>query len=1125
VITCPNCGTENPPTNRFCGACGTPLDPNGRVARTERRMVTVLFADLVGFTPLTAARDPEEVREMLSVYFERSQEIVERFRGTVEKFIGDAVMAWWGAVEAREDDAERAVRAALELVDMVSTLGSELGLPDLALRAGVLTGEAAVGNGAGNQGVVVGDMVNTASRLQSIAEPGTVVVGESTRNLVAEAIEFRSLGEHQVKGKDQPIAAYQALCVIAQRGGRGRAEGIEPPFTGRVEEMRLIKDQLHATGREQRGRLVSIVGDPGIGKSRLSWELQKYIDGIADPIYWHQGRSPSYGEGIAFWSVGEMVRSRAGIAADSDDKTKSRVKLRTAVAEYVPSEEERSWVEPRLAALIGLDEMPPGDRNELFAALRTFFYRVAERGTVVMLFDEFQRADVAVHEFITELVDRANRHPVLVITLARTDLLERFPSWGSGRRNTVAVHLAPLTDGEMGRLIAGMVPGIPDHAVEAIAERAAGIPLYAVEFVRMLLATGDLVREGDAYLLKGDLSRLAVPDSLAAVIGARLDRLNPADRELVQDAAVLGQAFTLKGLAVLRGVTPLELETPLRALVQKELFFIDEDPLSADRGRYRFVQSLIREVAYGRLSRGDRHVRHRQVAEYFAGLDDPEIAGRVARHFLAAHETAPAGTEDLLEKGRAALIRAANRASELRSHSQALALYRQALSLAKSTAERAPILIKASAAASWGGDLEEAIELGREAITVMEELGDSNGCYQACTTLAFVLNSYFRSDEAVELLEPLYSEIDQFDTAAKVSLGLEMSRAHMLHQMPDKAIEVADRVLPHAERLVTPGALVDGIVSKATALADVGRYLEAEATLAGAARLAEQHGLHPQALRALNNLSVIQASNDPQAAQRTADAHWELTQKYGGLGWLERARTDRAWQLPAMGRFDEALEILDAIEVEHLPPFQQGAVRSTRHYIEGMLSPKPGHGRHLLDGLSSWGEITDPQAIITIKASQALGYRDEGDWDNVWQTSYGVPVTWAVVAALGAAMRMKDAERVRLALAALDAELPPGRYAKGLRQIGNAALTILEGGAETGAAAFAEGLDLLAKLVLPMELADWQTVFATLTGFDQPAALEAATAAQEWISSVGAHGLERMWSDGLPRNPMVERAG
>jgi hypothetical protein len=289
--------------------------------------------------------------------------------------------------------------------------------------------------------------------------------------------------------------------------------------------------------------------------------------------------------------------------------------------------------------------------------------------------------------------------------------------------------------------------------------------------------------------------------------------------------------------------------------------------------------------------------------------------------------------------------------------------------------------------------------------------------------------------------------------------------------------------------------------------------------------LAEQHGLHPQALRALNNLSVIQASNDPQAAQRTADAHWELTQKYGGLGWLERARTDRAWQLPAMGRFDEALEILDAIEVEHLPPFQQGAVRSTRHYIEGMLSPKPGHGRHLLDGLSSWGEITDPQAIITIKASQALGYRDEGDWDNVWQTSYGVPVTWAVVAALGAAMRMKDAERVRLALAALDAELPPGRYAKGLRQIGNAALTILEGGAETGAAAFAEGLDLLAKLVLPMELADWQTVFATLTGFDHPAALAAATAAQEWISSVGAHGLERIWSDGLPRDPMVERAG
>jgi len=319
--------------------------------------VSVLFADLVSFTTFSEHRDSEEVRSMLTVYFERSKEIIARYGGEIDKFIGDAVMGVWGAVEAHEDDAERATRAALDLVEMVSELGAEIGVDELALRAGVLSGETAVGPGGNEKGLVVGDLVNTASRLQSIAPPGGVFVGASTRDLIATNIETRHAGEHEVKGKDIPVAAFEALRVISDPSKRAAHELLEGPFVGRDDELRLLKDQLHATGREGRARLVSIVGEGGIGKTRLAQELSRYIDGIVELIYTHHGRSPSYGDGVTFWALGEMVRQRAGIA-ESDDPVKARMRLRTMVTEYVPDDEDQKWIEPRLAGLIGLADMP-----------------------------------------------------------------------------------------------------------------------------------------------------------------------------------------------------------------------------------------------------------------------------------------------------------------------------------------------------------------------------------------------------------------------------------------------------------------------------------------------------------------------------------------------------------------------------------------------------------------------------------------------------------------------------------------------------------------------------------------------------------------------------------------------
>ena len=313
----------------------------------ELRLVTVLFADLVGFTTLAEGRDPEQIRDLLGRYFEIARDVVERYGGTIEKFIGDAVMAVWGAPIARENDAERAVRAALDLLAVIPQLGA-----GIAARAGLLTGEAAVTIGALGQGMVAGDLVNTASRLQAAAAPGTVLVGEATMHAAAAAIAFAPAGEQLLRGKSAPVPAWVAKRVVAEVGGRNRAEGLEAPFVGRDDELQMLKDLFHSTSRDRRPRLVSVVGSAGIGKSRLAWEFNKYMDGLVEEVWWHSGRSPAYGEGIPLWALGEMVRSRCGLL-ETDDEATTRAKVAGTLARFVPEEADRRWIEPALLALLG----------------------------------------------------------------------------------------------------------------------------------------------------------------------------------------------------------------------------------------------------------------------------------------------------------------------------------------------------------------------------------------------------------------------------------------------------------------------------------------------------------------------------------------------------------------------------------------------------------------------------------------------------------------------------------------------------------------------------------------------------------------------------------------------------
>jgi len=809
ATSCPNCGAANLPAAKFCSECATPL--GGGLPRpalgaavvvapdavAERRVVSVLFADLVGFTSYSEGRDSEEVRELQTRYFELVREIIGRYGGTVEKFIGDAVMAMWGAPVAREDDAERAVRAALDLVDAVRTLG-----PGIQVRAGILTGEATVTLGATDQGMVAGDMVNTASRLQSAAAPSTVLVGEATQRAAIGAIVFEAAEDQVLKGKVSPVPAWRAVRVVAQRGGVGRSEALEAPFVGRDEELRQLKDLFHATTREGRPRLLSVFGPAGIGKSRLAWEFLKYVDGLLERVWWHDGRSPAYGDGISFWALGEMIRGRARLQ-ETDDEATTRAGIAAMLAEYVPDESERAWIEPALLSLLGIET--GAGSEQLFGAWRTFFERLAATGPVVMVFEDLHFADPGTLDFIDHVLEWSRNVPILVVTLARPELLARRPDWGAGMRSFTSIHLEPLSTEAMRELLDGLVPGLPARARDTIIGRADGIPLYAVETIRMLLAQGRIVLEDGVYRPVDDLSDLAVPETLTALIAARLDELDAADRSLVADAAVLGQSFTLAGLAAVSGEDRAGLESRLRTLVRRELLVQEVDPRSPERGQYAFVQALIREVAYNTLAKRDRKVRHLAAARFFESLETDELAGALAGHYVAAHGYAAEGPEAdaLATQARLALRGAAERAAVLGAHTQAIAFLEHALAMTGDPADRADLHQRALLSAQEILSTEASDRHALGALEARREIGDRNEI--ALATAAYSSASAIfgvHNPQALGLLQPAWEEFaDLEETPAGVALMLAMAAAYVDANDDATALAWLERLLPVSERL------------------------------------------------------------------------------------------------------------------------------------------------------------------------------------------------------------------------------------------------------------------------------------------------------------------------------------
>jgi len=919
AVGCPSCGAANEPGMRFCGQCGTPLADGvpaqaaAPQAAAERRLVSVLFADLVGFTPLSESRDPEEVRELLSRYFDRCRRLIEIYGGTVEKFIGDAVMAVWGTPVAQEDDAERAVRTALDLVAAVAALGEEVGA-DLQARAGVLTGEAAVTLNAQSESMVAGDLVNTAARIQSAAEPGSVLVGEATKRASDAAIAYEDAGSFELKGKADALPLFRAVRVTSVRRGTLRSGELEPPFVGRQRELNLVKELFHATAEDRKAHLVSVIGIGGIGKSRLAWEFEKYMDGVAETAYWHRGRCLAYGDGVAYWALAEMVRMRA-LISEEDSIEEATAKLAAMLAEWLPDAEERVWVEPRLAQLLCLCDPETDERQNLFSAWRLLFERLAARGPVVLVFEDLQWADVSLLDFIEHLLDWSRGHAIFVLALARPELTERRPGFGAGG---TTLSLEPLSERAMRELLDGFAPGLPAELGAQILERAEGVPLYAVETVRMLLDRGLLARDGDVYRPTGPIEALDVPETLHALVAARLDGLSPEERSLLQDAAVLGKSFTKPGLAALSGVDDATLDQLLTSLVRKEVLSVQADPRSPERGQYAFLQDLLKRIAYDTLSRPERKARHLAAAAHLertVAETETELVELIAAHYLDAYEAAP-DAEDaatLRAKAGAHLALAGERASALAASEEAERYFAKAADLADDDLVRARLLEQAGFAALGGGRNATAVELLDRAIGLFNAAGETHAAARVTAHLGVAMwrggDLRGGSERLAEALDVL---ADDEPDAEIADLIATLARLDFFLGNHAPAWQRIERALEIAEALPAPPVLADALNTKSLLLKANGRYEEASALLERAVVLGRRHELGPTLLRAINNtcveLSEVSRFEEMRAAAREGS---ELAARLGLREQEQQILSFVGYSAWALGDWETCEELVD----------------------------------------------------------------------------------------------------------------------------------------------------------------------------------------------------------------------
>jgi predicted ATPase/class 3 adenylate cyclase len=970
---CPSCGRELPGEFPFCPYCTAPLGAQPTAAREERKVVTVLFCDLVGSTAQAERLDPEDVRALLSRYHASVREELEHFGGTVEKFIGDAVVALFGAPVAHEDDPERAVRAALAIRERVAEE------PELHVRIGVNTGEALVALGARpaeGEGMASGDVVNTAARIQAAAPVDGILVGEQTHRASERAVEYRPAEPVAAKGKVAPIPVWEAVQARSRFGvDLARAS---TPLVGRERELELLLAALERACDERAPQLVTLVGVPGIGKSRLLAELFAAADAGDRLVTWRQGRSLPYGEGVSFWALGEIVKAQAGIL-ETDAEEEAWAKLAAAVEPVLPDESEALWVTAHLRPLAGLAATGEGAadrRGEAFAAWRRFFEALAEQRPLVLVFEDLHWADDGLLDFVDQLADRLADVPVLLVASARPELLTRRPAWGGGKANAATVSLAPLSDGETAQLVHALLERsvLPAEVQSVLLERAGGNPLYAEEFVRMAADRG---------------GELDLPVSVQGIIAARLDALAPEDKELLQDAAVVGKIFWSGALAAIGGGDPFELDERLHALERREFVRRERRSSVAGESEYAFRHVLLRDVAYGTIPRPARVERHRRAAEWIASLGRPDDhADLLAHHYLAALELARAAGVDhapFAAPAAAALRSAGDRSFSLNAFAAATRFYDEALALGLPGEERSHVLFRLGAALHMAAE-ERRVPALEEARDALLAAGDEETAAEACALLAEAFWHRGQSVPHRAALEQAQELVRRREPSPAVARVLaQTARYAMLAGRFDEAVASGREALATAEQLGLGDVACSALNSIGTARSHLG---DAEAGIADLQRAIEVGlaGNVPDASRAYNNLGAILWSHEGAAAAyemllKAADA----ADRFGNTAVSRFTAGPLIWLRYGFGDWDAALRGAEAFVAEceaGSPHYHEGSMRSVRARIllaRGDLAGAEAESRRSLELDRDAG---DPQALLpslgtAVRVLQAVGRDDE----------------------------------------------------------------------------------------------------------------------------------------------------
>jgi class 3 adenylate cyclase/tetratricopeptide (TPR) repeat protein len=1060
MIICPSCAIELPEGSRFCLSCGARLAAPA-TAVEERKVVTTLFCDLVGFTAMSEAADPEDVDAILRQYHAASRKVIESHGGTVEKFIGDAVVGVFGVPVVHEDDPERAVRAGLRLVQALDGLERPDGSP-LQVRVGVNTGEALVRldvDPLSGSGFLTGDAVNVAARLQAAAPPGGVVMGETTFDVTGRAFACEQLAPIAAKGKSEPVAAWLAKAPLARTGTPSDRERLTP-LVGRDAELACITALFDKAVSSSSPQFALIVGEPGIGKSRLVAELFACVDDGPELVTWRQGRCLPYGEGVTFWALGEIVKAHAGIL-ETDDSATAEAKLDAVV----PDGPDRPWMANRLRALVGL-EAPPAGRDENFAAWLRFVVHLALAEPLVLVLEDLHWADEGLLAFIEHLATHADAVPLVMIGTARAELFEQHPTFAAGSTHLNRISLEALTREQTERLVNGLVGGaeVLSQRIAHIAAHCEGNPFFAEESAR---------------LLTDRVQGTPVPASVQAVIAARLDALPRDHKAVFGDAAVVGGVFWNGVVAALGPRKPEDVDAALRDLVTKQLVRRVRESSMLGENEFAFAHALARDVAYGQLPRAVRARKHAAVGAWIEGKAGDRLedsAEVLAHHYETALDLARAIGDvglarSLVEPAVCNLALAGDRALPL-DVAAAERQYARALELAGAeSAQRPRLLVSWAQALKLSSRYREADDALEEAVAGLKAAGSFRAAAAAMMNLMMVRATLGDPGadelrlEAVALLEGDGPSPEMAAVLCGWGSGLLVVEAQH-----EAAIEVLGRAIAISEQLGLPQA-AKALGMQAMARCDLGDpgglddYHRAFAA-------AEAQGLGPELCALYRNYaSSISTFEGSQAALGAVRKGLAFARRRGLQAFVLELRANLCYVLVEAGAWDEAL----AGAAEDIPALE---------------------------------EAEDVWSLVEVRYAQALLFARRGEPEEAepflaWMLEKGreIGALWLLIECLvGAAAVQFGRGETGAALDLLDewATMPRTGGSPGdVERVPEAMRMALAGGNSDLAANFVEGM----APRLPVEqnvLASGRALLAQHRGEHGEAAVGFADAARRW---------------------------